>query len=141
MFNSEKWISFAILSFVLLLITFNLIGALSLLVIEKQRDFRLFYRLGMGEYVIQFLVFMEGLMVAFAGTILGVLLGVGLVLLQDRYGWVKTERTFTMAYPVELRVEDLGWISLLTFVLGGLSAILPSIRAKKIATTNIILDK
>ncbi len=141
MFNSEKWISFAILSFVLLLITFNLIGALSLLVIEKQRDFRLFYRLGMGEYVIQFLVFMEGLMVAFAGTILGVLLGVGLVLLQDRYGWVKTESTFTMAYPVELRVEDLGWISLLTFVLGGLSAILPSIRAKKIATTNIILDK
>ena len=80
-------------------------------------------------------------MVAFAGTILGVLLGVGLVLLQGRYGWVKTESTFTMAYPVELRVEDLGWISLLTFVLGGLSAILPSIRAKKIATTNIILDK
>jgi lipoprotein-releasing system permease protein len=141
MFNSEKWISFAILSFVLLLITFNLIGALSLLVIEKQRDFRLFYRLGMREFFIQFLVFVEGLMVAFAGTLLGILLGVGLVLLQDRYGWVKTESTFTMAYPVELRLEDLGWISLLTFVLGGLSAILPSIRAKKIATTNIILDK
>jgi len=141
MFNSEKWISFAILSFVLLLITFNLIGALSLLVIEKQRDFRLFYRLGMGEYAVQLLVFIEGLMVAFAGTILGILLGVGLVLLQGRYGWVKTESTFTMAYPVELRVEDLGWIALLALILGGLSAILPSIRAKKIATTNIVLDK
>ena len=141
MFNSEKWISFAILSFVLLLITFNLIGALSLMVIEKQRDFRLFYRLGMRESSIQLLVFFEGLMVAMAGTLVGVALGSGLVFLQDRYGWVKTESTFTMAYPVELRLQDVVWVSLLALVLGGFSALLPSLRAKKIAITNIVLDK
>ncbi len=141
MFNSEKWISFAILSFVLLLITFNLIGALSLMVIEKQRDFRLFYRLGMRESSIQLLVFFEGLMVAMAGTFVGIALGSGLVFLQDRYGWVKTESTFTMAYPVELRLQDVVWVSLLALVLGGFSALLPSLRAKKIAITNIVLDK
>ncbi len=141
MFNSEKWISFAILSFVLLLITFNLIGALSLMVIEKQRDFRLFYRLGMRESSIRLLVFFEGLMVAMAGTLVGVALGSGLVFLQDRYGWVKTESTFTMAYPVELRLQDVVWVSLLALVLGGFSALLPSLRAKKIAITNIVLDK
>ena len=141
MFNSEKWISFAILSFVLLLITFNLIGALSLMVIEKQRDFRLFYRLGMRESSIQLLVFFEGLMVAMAGTLVGIALGSGLVFLQDRYGWVKTESTFTMAYPVDLRLQDVVWVSLLALVLGGFSALLPSLRAKKIAITNIVLDK
>lgn len=141
MFNSEKWISFAILSFVLLLITFNLIGALSLLVIEKQRDFRLLYRLGMSENAIRLLVYYEAIMVAVVGTLVGFVLGGFLVYLQLKYGWVKTESTFTMAYPVELRWVDMLWIAALTLSLGGLSAVLPSVRARKIATTQIVLDK
>lgn len=141
MFNSEKWISFAILSFVLLLITFNLIGALSLLVIEKQRDFRLLYRMGMLDRSIRTLVYCEAMLVAAVGTLLGFALGGVLVYLQGKYGWVKTESTFTMAYPVELRMEDLLWIGILTLSLGLLSGVLPSMRARKIATTQIVLDK
>ena len=57
MFNTEKWISFAILSFVLLLISFNLVGALTLLVIDKRRDFVLFRNLGMEQRQISWVVF------------------------------------------------------------------------------------
>lgn len=129
MFNTEKWISFGILAFVLLLISFNLIGALSLLVIDKQRDFVLMYRMGLKLWRIRFLVFLEGIWVATTGTFVGILLGVLLVYLQQQYGWVKTESTFTLAYPVELRLLDLGWICLLTMGLGLFSAYIPAYRA------------
>ena len=129
MFNTEKWISFGILAFVLLLISFNLIGALSLLVIDKQRDFLMMFRMGMRLWHIRLLVFLEGIWVAITGTVLGLILGVGLVLLQQRFGLVKTESTFTLAYPVELRIFDLGWICLLTMGLGLFSAYIPGYRA------------
>ena len=64
MFNTEKWISFAILSFVLLLISFNLVGALTLLVMDKRRDFVLFRNLGMEKSAISWVVFWEGIWVS-----------------------------------------------------------------------------
>ena len=118
MFNTEKWISFAILSFVLLLISFNLVGALTLLVIDKRKDFVLFRNLGMEQRHISWVVFWEGVWVSVFGTVLGLVFGVGLVLLQMNTNLVSTQGTFSIPYPVELRVGDLFLILLLNTFLG-----------------------
>lgn len=134
MFNTEKWISFAILSFVLLLISFNLVGALTLLVIDKRKDFVLFRNLGMEQRQISWVIFWEGVWVSIWGTLLGLIIGVGLVVLQTKTQWVSTQGTFSIPYPVELRVGDLFLILLLNSVLGVLSALFPAYRAGKMSS-------
>lgn len=134
MFNTEKWISFAILSFVLLLISFNLVGALTLLVIDKRKDFILFRNLGMEQRQISWVIFWEGVWVSIWGTLLGLIIGVGLVVLQTKTQWVSTQGTFSIPYPVELRVGDLFLILLLNSVLGVLSALFPAYRAGKMSS-------
>lgn len=134
MFNTEKWISFAILSFVLLLISFNLVGALTLLVIDKRKDFVLFRNLGMEQHQISWVIFWEGVWVSIWGTLLGLIIGVGLVVLQTKTQWVSTQGTFSIPYPVELRVGDLFLILLLNSVLGVLSALFPAYRAGKMSS-------
>jgi len=138
MFNTEKWISFAILSFVLLLISFNLVGALTLLVIDKRKDFVLFRNLGMEQRAISWVVFWEGFWVSVWGTVVGLLLGVGLVLLQINTHWVSTQGTFSIPYPVELRMSDLFLILLLNSVLGVLSAVFPAYRAGKMSGERLV---
>lgn len=138
MFNTEKWISFAILSFVLLLISFNLVGALTLLVIDKRKDFVLFRNLGMEQRAISWVVFWEGVGVSVWGTVVGLLLGVGLVVLQINTHWVSTQGTFSIPYPVELRMSDLFLILLLNSVLGVLSAVFPAYRAGKMSGERLV---
>jgi lipoprotein-releasing system permease protein len=133
MFNTEKWISFAILSFVLLLISFNLVGALTLLVMDKRRDFVLFRNLGMEKSAISWVVFWEGIWVSAWGTAVGLIMGVGLVLLQQKTSWVSTQGTFSIPYPVELRAEDLLLVLGLNTILGVLSAVVPAWRAGKLS--------
>jgi lipoprotein-releasing system permease protein len=133
MFNTEKWISFAILSFVLLLISFNLVGALTLLVMDKRRDFVLFRNLGMEKSAISWVVFWEGIWVSVWGTAVGLMMGVGLVLLQQKTSWVSTQGTFSIPYPVELRPEDLLLVLGLNTALGVLSAVVPAWRAGKLS--------
>ena len=133
MFNTEKWISFAILSFVLLLISFNLVGALTLLVMDKRRDFVLFRNLGMEKSAISWVVLWEGIWVSAWGTAVGLIMGVGLVLLQQKTSWVSTQGTFSIPYPVELRTEDLLLVLGLNTILGVLSAVVPAWRAGKLS--------
>ena len=133
MFNTEQWISFAILSFVLLLISFNLVGALTLLVMDKRRDFVLFRNLGMEKSAISWVVFWEGIWVSAWGTAVGLMMGVGLVLLQQKTSWVSTQGTFSIPYPVELRAEDLLLVLGLNTALGILSAVVPAWRAGKLS--------
>lgn len=129
MFNTEKWISFAILTFVLMLISFNLVGALTLMVLDKRNDFVLFRNLGMQESMVGWIVFWEGVWVSICGSLIGIGLGVLLVVVQQKTGIVQTQGTFSLSYPVELRSGDLVLILILNVVLGAFSAIIPARRA------------
>lgn len=129
MFNTEKWISFAILTFVLMLISFNLVGALMLMVLDKRNDFILFRNLGMQESMVGWIVFWEGVWVSICGSLIGIGLGVLLVVIQQKTGIVQTQGTFNMSYPVELRSADIVLILILNVALGAFSAIIPARRA------------
>ena len=107
MFNTEKWVSFALLAFILLLISFNLFGAIRMMMIDKSSDLAMLNALGMRLNHIHRVFLFEGFLVAVIGSILGIGMGVGLVLLQQKYGFVTTQSTFAMAYPVKLAFGDI----------------------------------
>lgn len=139
MFNTEKWISFAILSFVLLLISFNLVGALMLLVMDKRKDFVLFRNLGMSTASLSWIVFFEGMLVSVFGTLLGLAMGSALVLLQQKTHLISTQGSFSIAYPVEIRSGDLVLILAVNVALGIVSALFPAWRAGKIGRDRDVL--
>ena len=142
MFNTEKWISFAILTFVLMLISFNLLGALTLMVLDKRNDFILFRNLGMQESMVGWIVFWEGVWVSICGSLIGIGLGLLLVVIQQKTGIIQTQGSFNMSYPVELRSGDIILILILNIALGAFSAIIPARRATVLSNqTRVIAQK
>ena len=109
--QSEKWSSFLILLFILFIATFNLVGALSVLIIDKQHDIKTLTFMGADKSLISKIFTIEGFMVTFSGTLLGLLLGVILITVQDIFHLIPMQGTFIVdAFPVELRLEDLALI-------------------------------
>jgi lipoprotein-releasing system permease protein len=106
----EKWMTFLILSFILLIALFNVIGTLSMLILEKKDDTVTLHQLGANQQTIRRIFLIEGWLIALFGALLGLLLGAGLCLLQQRYGLVKLGgggHFVIDAYPVRLQIKDL----------------------------------
>lgn len=123
--RSEKWAVYVILTFILVLATFNVVGSLSMLMIEKRKDTEVLKALGADKRLIQRIFLNEGLLIAVAGGIIGLLLGIVLVLLQQRFGFVKfgTGGNYVVdAYPVWLKLKDVLLIFITIVVVGGSSA-------------------
>ena len=75
--------------------------------------------------------FREGLIVALAGTLVGLILGICAVWLQQRYGFITTQSSFAAVYPVELRYSDVLLILLLSASLGVSSAVYPALKSAR----------
>ena len=121
MFNTEKWFSFALLVFILLLISFNLYGALQMMKLDKQDDLQVLGSMGLSSRGIRWIFRWEGFLVSLTGTLIGLVIGIVLVLIQQRFGLVTTQATFELVYPVSLRWEDI-------LLVGGVCTLLGSIR-------------
>lgn len=106
----ERWAVYAILAFILLIISFNIIGSLSMLVIEKKQDIAILMAMGADEGMIQQIFVLEGMLSALIGAVIGMLLATGLCLLQIKYQFLKlsgSENSFIVqGYPVKMKVED-----------------------------------
>ena len=101
--RSEKWAVYVILTFILILATFNVVGSLSMLMIDKRKDTEILKSMGADNRLIQRIFLNEGLLISVAGGIIGLLLGIILVLLQQQFGFVKfgTGGNYVVdAYPV-----------------------------------------
>jgi lipoprotein-releasing system permease protein len=122
--NYERWAIFMILTFVLIIAAFNIIGSLTMLVIDKRKDIAILTSLGAGKQVIQGIFFFEGMMISFVGSLVGILIGTIVCILQQRYGFVKIDGKMTVidAYPVVLNPADFG----LVFLTVGLIAVIAS---------------
>ncbi|GAD08116.1 hypothetical protein HQ45_04550 [Porphyromonas crevioricanis] len=119
----EKWITFLILLFILILALFNVISSLAMLLLEKKKDIVILRALGMRMQDIQRIFVSEGVLVTLLGALPGLFLGAVLAFLQQEYGIVEIGSSTEMgipAYPVELHLSDflmslivissLGWI-------------------------------
>ena len=127
--NYERWFIFMILTFVLIIAIFNIIGSLTMLVIDKRKDIAILTSLGANKGTIQGIFFFEGMMIAIIGCIAGIVLGLGFCILQQRYGLVKmgTKMSVLDAYPIALRIKDFVLVFLTVI---GISVIASGISAR-----------
>ena len=122
----EKWLSFSILLFVVLLAAFNIICSSAMLLIEKERDTRLFAALGMPQKSLRTIFFLRSFLTTLAGVAGGLILGSLLLLLQRETGFVSyPEGLERVAYPVAFRLTDYAAVLGALLLLGAISALLP----------------
>jgi len=134
MMSVEKWITFLILSFILMIAAFNIIGSLSMLIIEKKEDIKILSNIGMKNSEIFHLFLFEGSMISVFGVIVGVIIGLILCWLQSTFGLISMGgggSYIVNAYPVDVRVTDIVIIVITVIMLGVLASVYP---AKKIKT-------
>lgn len=106
--KSEKWIVFFIVTIIGIIAIFNIIGSLTMLVIDKKQDMVVLNSLGANNNLIQNIFFYQGMMIAMIGSFVGAVIGLIFCLLQERYGFVKTgEGSLFESYPVDVRYMDL----------------------------------
>lgn len=125
----EKWITFLIVIFILLIASFNIIGALSMLIIDKEAEIQTLRNLGADERLIRNIFGCEGILVSGIGAVAGIIIGVVLCTLQERYGFISlgsgSDAYIIDAYPVVLHWSDVLWTTLSVFIIGILATIYP----------------
>ena len=127
----EKLISYAFLSFILLIACFNVIGSLSMLIIDKRADVVTLRNLGANDRLISRIFLLEGCMISFMGAIIGVALGLMLCFAQQEFGLLSLESgassgAFVVdAYPVSVHFSDVVLVLITVLVIGYLSVLLP----------------
>lgn len=107
--NAEKWAVYAILTFILIIAAFNIIGSLTMLIVEKKKDISILHSMGANPVQIRTIFLMEGLFISFFGLILGFLLSISLLLFQQKFGFIKLEGISSFiidAYPVKMKFMD-----------------------------------
>jgi lipoprotein-releasing system permease protein len=106
--NYERWSIYMILTFVVIIAIFNIIGSLTMLVMDKQKDIAILTSLGAGKMLIQGIFFFEGMMISLIGCVAGIVAGTIFCLLQQQYGFVKMGSKLTVmdAYPVAIKFGD-----------------------------------
>lgn len=123
--KTEKWATFAIMGFILLIATFNIIAALTLLINEKRHDIRVLTGMGAPTSLIKRIFFIEGALINSLGAAIGLTLGLAFVYAQQRIGLIRLEGGLVEFYPVAISGADILAIFALVVVCGLLSSIIP----------------
>lgn len=116
--KTEKWITFLILSFILVIASFNIIGSLTMLIIDKQKDVWILKTMGANNKVIRSIFFAEGMLINFLGAFIGMFLGGIICWLQIRFGLLKLEHSVIDYYPMELNALDFVNVSIIVIIIG-----------------------
>jgi ABC-type lipoprotein release transport system permease subunit len=128
MMQLEKLMAFLILSFILLIAAFNIIGTLSMLIFEKKESIFTFRSMGATKRMITRIFLIEGWMISLVGVIAGLVIGIALVLAQQHYGFLKFQGggSFIVdAYPVALEWSDVILVLVTVSTIGLLGAWYP----------------
>ena len=122
--ESEKFISYLLLTFILILASFNLVGSLSMLMIEKRDDVQTLRNLGADTRLVRRIFLCEGGLIVCFGGLAGVALGILLCRLQQAYGFItlgQTGQFVTDAFPVSVQAGDVVAVFLTVLCVGGLA--------------------
>ena len=116
--RAEKWAIFLILTFILIIASFNIVGSLSMLIIDKKKDILTLRNMGAGNRLIKQIFLMEGWLISILGSISGLFLGTAISWIQQRFGVIKLTGSGSFiidAYPVRIEALDicLIWVTVL----------------------------
>lgn len=130
----EKWLSYAIAGLMMLLVAFNLVGALWMIVLEKQRDISILKSMGSNNLMVRNIFVFEGLLLSILGVMIGFILAVGVYLLQKNIGLIGVPGNAAVdAYPISMRWFDFMVVALTVLGIGFLASLPPAMRAKRIS--------
>lgn len=130
--STEKWAVYAILLLVLIIASFNMVGALSMLVLEKQKDMAILKAMGAPASSIRSIFLFEGVLWALTGGGMGIVLGTLICLGQQQFKWVKLGGGFIIdAYPVRMQWPDFVLVLITIVVVGLLAAVYPAIKSTR----------
>ena len=122
----EKWITYLILCFILLIASFNIIGSLSMLIIDKKADIETLSNLGADNQLIKRIFLFEGWMISGVGAIAGIVIGGIICLLQEYFGFLKLGTGYVVeAYPVVTNSLDMILVFFTVLFMGFLAAYYP----------------
>ena len=129
--NLERWIIYGVLALILAVASFTMVGALTMLVLEKQKDISVLYSLGGNRKFIQKIFLTEGLLLAMIGSVTGMVLAILFVTAQVKYHLIPlTGGSFLIDYfPVKLRFTDFVLVAVTVFVIAFLASWIPSRKA------------
>ncbi|MGV3637068.1 MAG: ABC transporter permease [Flavobacteriales bacterium] len=122
---SEKVFTFVVLSFIGLIGAFNIIASLTMMMIEKRRDMSTLRAMGATPAVVRNIFFGEGLLIVVVGVVSGLLLGIGICVAQQQFGFVRLSDSVVEAYPVQVIPTDLVIIAVAVFTIGLLASWMP----------------
>jgi lipoprotein-releasing system permease protein len=126
--KSEKWAIFLILTFILIVASFNVIGSLTMLIIEKKKDIETFRSLGTNISVLRKIFLFEGWMISILGAILGLITGTLICWVQQSFRLIKIQGSGSFVidtYPVNMESQDFIYVFLTVLLIGYLAAWYP----------------
>ena len=127
MMKSEKLAVFLILLFILLIASFNIVGSVSMLIIDKKEDIGVYQALGMTKKKLVSIFKLEGNLITGVGAFAGLIIGTGLCLLQEYYGFITLGNGSYIinAYPVKVVASDILIIMLTVIAIGYIASHFP----------------
>ncbi len=132
--KSEKWAIYLILTFIVIIASFNIIGSLSMIIIDKKADILSLRNMGARPSLISKIFLLEGWLISIAGSFLGILFGTAICLVQEKFGIIKLSGSGSFvidAYPVDLRIDSMIIVWITVLVIGFVTARYPVIQIRK----------
>lgn len=130
MIQIEKWITFAMLLFVLVMASFNILSTMSMLIIEKEGSLAILRALGAGEGMLRRIFLDEGMLIALIGGVAGIAVGVVMALLQEHFGLIALggdhSQMSVVAYPCRVAWGDVALTGCVVGVIGVVSGLVSS---------------
>jgi lipoprotein-releasing system permease protein len=133
--NMEKWMAYAVISFALLLLAFNIVGALWMLVLDKKQDIAILKSMGATDSLVRNIFLTEGILLSVLGAGIGFVGALVIYGLQKTVGIVRLQGSANLlidAYPISLQFSDFILVFFTVIVIGTAAALLPSLRTQKI---------
>ena len=133
----EKLISYIFLTFILMIACFNVVGSLSMLIIDKRDDIHTLHNLGATDKQISNIFMLEGRLISVLGAIIGIVIGLALTWLQGTYGLIRfgsenSENFIINAYPVSVHFWDVVLVFLTVVAVGFIAVWYPVKRLSRI---------
>ncbi|MGI6521794.1 MAG: FtsX-like permease family protein [Fermentimonas sp.] len=144
MLQIEKWVTFLILSFILLIAVFNVVGSLSMLIVEKKEDIRSLQHMGASNDLVSRIFLYEGWLITFIGIVAGIVLGLVLCLLQQHFGILRLSDVpgayIIDAYPVIVKFSDILVVFVSVSLISMLTVLYPvnNLRKKLNVNSNMV---
>ncbi|MFT4644596.1 MAG: lipoprotein-releasing system permease protein [Planctomycetota bacterium] len=130
--QAERWAVFAILGLIMFIISFNIVGSLSMISIEKKKDISILKAMGLKKQTVKQIFIIQGVLGAVLGAIIGLALGLLILGAQKMFGFIglPSNGGFVIdSYPVHIRIEDIMLSFLMVVVISVIASFYPAKKA------------